>query len=105
MVVYAHYEVVTHLLGKRLAEQPLKRWRQCEVHGCVCVAASGGPYPVIAALCMGAGVLAWEGRRGLHTLPAAMACHLPIARCQLGHVALCKVLWGAEAEARYLGMA
>ena len=23
MVVYAYYEVVTHLLGKRLAEQPL----------------------------------------------------------------------------------
>ena len=78
------------------------RWRQCEVHW-VFGAASGGPSPVVAALCMDAGVLAWEGRRGLHTLPAAMACHLP--RCQLGHVALCKVLWGAEAEARYLGMA
>ena len=35
-----------------------------------------------------------------HCRPIAhtACCHLP--RCQLGHVPLCKVLWGAEAEAR-----
>ena len=66
----------------------------------MCVAASGGVLPWCCSPVYGR----WRAGLGRkERLAHTACCHLP--RCQVGHVPLCKVLWGAEAEVQYLGTA